>query len=882
VIKTFEVVPEKPSGSAPWFSADRIRSSYSFPDTDGGTGAIRETATDGHMFTCDDLITGSSNLSKSGECGRGYSPACGLEAYVFLSACDDVERTNRSANGQIPPGPTAVCTNQPMPGYSCRYQPKTPAVGKPVNIGSGEVMLDLPLFSLGNPVGTFDFAMHYHSAQPVYSTLAQETGYGWTHPFTETIRRVAGTDDFLHHIAGDGAEAIYRKSGTDTWVPFRPAGLVTTIAVSGGNYRLQSPDGSSRSFHPTTGRLLAITDRWGNAITGQYDANGNLTAIVDPFGRTVQTVETNGFLTQIVLPGGATWNFGYSGGQLTDIRDPLHPTTGPAWRSFTYAANRAGVPRLLTEMRDDASVIETHTYDTEDRAITSTAGPGREEITIEYTAPRRITHKIDATRTQVTTIDVGVVDSRWVAGTVTGEGCATCSGGAPGDTLSYNTRGEVTERVSATGARTQYTYDTNGNVLTITEAFGTPLARTTTNVYGMTSWPSFQTSETVPGPFGNRVSTSSWSTDERTLTETTTGRLISGGATAAYSTITTFDARHRITQIDGPRTDVADVETRTYYPDDDPDLIRRGRLQSVTAAAGLTTTYDNYDIFGNARRIVDPNGVVTTVVTDARGRGTTTTSEAVAGDANETAAYTSGNAWDSRDRMTRTTTPRGTATAYEYEPGTDRLTDTIALDASGNQHERLHVTLNPLGWKLAEEAQSCATPAPVCTSWITKRSESFEYDDNGNLTDVIHADGTRVRYSYDAAFRLTGVQDERHAAPNTVYEYDVLDRLTKVTQTLAGAPGGTIATSYTYNVQDQLTSVTDPNGNVTTYEYDDFGRMIRQVSPVSGTTTYSYDAAGNLTSTTDANGAATARTYDAANRPLTASSTRGGTSESLS
>jgi RHS repeat-associated protein len=88
-----------------------------------------------------------------------------------------------------------------------------------------------------------------------------------------------------------------------------------------------------------------------------------------------------------------------------------------------------------------------------------------------------------------------------------------------------------------------------------------------------------------------------------------------------------------------------------------------------------------------------------------------------------------------------------------------------------------------------------------------------------------------------------------------------------------------ITTSYTYDVQDNLASVTDPNGNVTTYDYDDFGRMIRQVSSVTGTTTYGYDAAGNLTSSVDANGAATTRSYDAVNRVTLASATKGGSTE---
>jgi RHS repeat-associated protein len=110
-----------------------------------------------------------------------------------------------------------------------------------------------------------------------------------------------------------------------------------------------------------------------------------------------------------------------------------------------------------------------------------------------------------------------------------------------------------------------------------------------------------------------------------------------------------------------------------------------------------------------------------------------------------------------------------------------------------------------------------------------------------------------------------------------MYAYDPANRLSTVTQTLAGAPGGQVVWRYAYDIQGNLTSVTDPNGNVTNYLYDDFTRTLSQTSPVSGVTVYTYDAAGNALTTTDANGATTARTYDPLNRVLSSVSTRGST-----
>jgi len=71
---------------------------------------------------------------------------------------------------------------------------------------------------------------------------------------------------------------------------------------------------------------------------------------------------------------------------------------------------------------------------------------------------------------------------------------------------------------------------------------------------------------------------------------------------------------------------------------------------------------------------------------------------------------------------------------------------------------------------------------------------------------------------------------------------------------------------YLSDNHDQLLSVTDAQGNITTYEYDDFGRVTAQQSPATGSNTYQYDNADNLTSSTDARNITTQYQYDQANR----------------
>jgi YD repeat-containing protein len=138
--------------------------------------------------------------------------------------------------------------------------------------------------------------------------------------------------------------------------------------------------------------------------------------------------------------------------------------------------------------------------------------------------------------------------------------------------------------------------------------------------------------------------------------------------------------------------------------------------------------------------------------------------------------------------------------------------------------ERIETTYDPLTGKKSLER----TLAFEGASWVEKRRQSFGYDAEGRLQTVTHADSEALHYAYDAADRIASVRDENHTTPNTVYAYDPAGRMETVTQTLTGAPGGVIITRYAYDLHGNLVSVTDPNGNITRYTFDDFGQLLRQ------------------------------------------------------
>jgi len=63
---------------------------------------------------------------------------------------------------------------------------------------------------------------------------------------------------------------------------------------------------------------------------------------------------------------------------------------------------------------------------------------------------------------------------------------------------------------------------------------------------------------------------------------------------------------------------------------------------------------------------------------------------------------------------------------------------TIRVEAAGNERERIVYTLNAIGGKTHESYEECTTPASACSTWVSRRSDSFSYDAAGRVTTTTH------------------------------------------------------------------------------------------------------------------------------------------------
>jgi RHS repeat-associated protein len=176
-------------------------------------------------------------------------------------------------------------------------------------------------------------------------------------------------------------------------------------------------------------------------------------------------------------------------------------------------------------------------------------------------------------------------------------------------------------------------------------------------------------------------------------------------------------------------------------------------------------------------------------------------------------------------------------------------------------------------------------------TWGNGTTTSRSFDADGKLADFNSA-GLKT-YSYDDAFRITGITDAETAANSWTYGYDLLDRLTsaskngmalgwtydangnRLTQTGAlpstytisgtsnrissisgtqsrtysydamGNTTGYTAATATYNNRGRMRSLTASSGTVS-FTYNALGQRVQQSGGASGTVLYMYDEAGHV------------------------------------
>ena len=637
------------------------------------------------------------------------------------------------------------------------------------------------------------------------------------------------------------------KNGNVTMYQYDASGNRTRVIDAIGKVTSMTYDG--------VGNLLSRTDANGHVTLYEYDGLNRLVRETDPVGGTTKTsYDGAGNRVQVIDRNGNPTIYQY------DLRKRLIRTTDALNQavSQTYDGNDN-----RTSSTDKNGHTTTFQYDVQNRLIGITDALGnRTQIaydrvgnkTGEADANVHVTkYEYDALNRMILRTDAEANFTRMAYDMVGVSGCPQCTGPTKGSNLptkqtdgngkvtyfkydgldrlilQIRKEGDTADLIDASDAVTRYTYDAQGNRLTITEPNGNittsgydALNRQVrrTNAAGdltVITYDPVSKVKTVTAPNGN-ITTYSYDTLDRLIQlDDSVGRV------ASY----TYDAvGNRLTERDGN----GHGTTNTY------DAIYR--LTNVVDALGLRNLYV-YDPVGNLVIFVDTGG------------------------GNQTNHF-----YDALNRRIQTSDSLGNKTQYQYD-GVGNLIRVI----DANTHPTLYVYdgIN----RLTKE------------TYADGRMRAFTYDPVGNRLSRTDQKGQTTRYVYNDLYFLT--QRAYPVSPADTFTYDLSGRMLTaerggwlVTFQYDGANRVTQATqnartlSYVYNIPGRTRTLTYPGGRTLTENTDARDRLGTINDAASPIVQYAYDLGNRVGSRAYRNGTTASYTYNANNWVLSLDHTIGG------
>lgn len=420
-------------------------------------------------------------------------------------------------------------------------------------------------------------------------------------------------------------------------------------------------------------------------------------------------------------------------------------------------------------------------------------------------------------------------------------------------TFSYSPRGWLTSR-SVGSETTSFDYDGVGQLIKFTRPDGSyvsfeydPAHRLTAIVQqdgGRLTYTldaaGNRTHEAITTPDGSGV----YYAHSRTFDAL--GRLWQDIGAANQTVTYQYDAQGNMKQVDGARTDVADVTSHSY------DALDR-LTQTLNADGGVVQVKPN--ALDQTTQVVDPVNQATTQTVNAFGDVTQTQSA-------DTGTTT--RTYDEAGNLKTETDARGITVSYSYD-ALNRLTQKQSSQSGSPVHVYLY--------------DSCGKGRLCSTQRNGAADEQFTYDAQGRLASRLSV-GTSGASSY--AYRPGG-QLATLTYPtgrSVTYGYDAQGRIIQVsTQPASGSPVSVLAHNFGYGYPFANTSYyLFYYGNGTwTWQY--LTQDYRPQSRVDGGFTngsnaygkgYGYDPSGNITGLSDNNGTALTYAYDATGRLVSA------------
>lgn len=481
----------------------------------------------------------------------------------------------------------------------------------PINIGTGNKIISEVVVRAGD----LTLALHYNAA----ASLSQNgLGSAWSHSYGARIEPIQLDEGFFAQaFRQSGTMLLFFQVGSD-WLP--DADIYDKLeqlddgmgTVTG--WRFTATDNTVEEYD-VNGRWQSATDIRGNTTTLTYDVQDRLSTVVTNTGDSL----TFGYdaldrIVSVTDHASRTWGFRYDADNNLEFIDHPDATT----RQFHYnepaLTGGADLPNALTGITDERGIrYATHEYDSEGRATASYHGPQTAVLTDRIDGVSVVynpdeSRDVTSSRANATNYATTTQIEQALVTDITGPGCAACGLGNTGSVFDPINNNLLSRTVD--GVTTEWgDYDNRGNAGFQIEAKNTTEERRSEFIYDPryqrrvthTIEPSIYTHPTPSLVFGTdtagnrtfvsavgyRVTENTYDSFGNTLSTTISGYKSDGTAVSRTTAFQYNGPLNQLSQIDGPRTDVSDITTFEYYPDDVAEGNNRALLKRVTRPTGI-------------------------------------------------------------------------------------------------------------------------------------------------------------------------------------------------------------------------------------------------------------------------------------------------------